>query len=569
MKKLTFSIERAELIEQVSNSQLSKVRMWIAREGENSHGLPISKKAISLSKLSLVGKPILCKYNKYTDSFEGHEVDETPVGCFIKESEIYEEEIDGQTWIIADGYIWSKYFPEVMRVFEKDENNSSKISMEIEIIEAGDNEYGSDGINLFSYMGVTLIGVEPAIKEAQATVLRFSEMVKETEDMLFSDKITIDNSKESATNGKWSNPGKKLYDPIMKADNKTVLINEAYGVIQDGWETSPSTKLGYPHHIVRNGKLILHISGTQAAFARGRAQNLTGKPMQHIINHLKNDLKLDSENYAIFGLTFEEFNKYFKETKKEGEKVKNTEKKVDENFTSDANTEAVAQSELNDKQAEVNKELADENKKKKDVENEANKEKMSDESETETEEMAKKAEEGSAKEEAKETAEEEGKEKAEEEAKDKEEMSADESANKEEMSDESKMCNYEEMYAEMCNKFAELEAKFNVYMQENEELKKFKADIEENEKMSKIEYTIQEAIGYGMPKEETEKFRVKAEEFSLENIHIWENEVKAETLPFTGKQSKKEGFTRIGLPFSTTPQTESEDMWDRYKKYAK
>jgi hypothetical protein len=124
-------------------------------------------------------------------------------------------------------------------------------------------------------------------------------------------------------------------------------------------------------------------------------------------------------------------------------------------------------------------------------------------------------------------------------------------------------------YEEMCNKYSELEAKFNVYMAENEELKKFKADIEENEKMAQIEYTATEALGYGMPKEKVEEFKEKAKEFSLENIHIWKNEVKAETLPFTGKQSKKEGFTRIGLPFNTTPQTESEDMWDRYKKYAK
>ena len=65
-------------------------------------------------------------------------------------------------------------------------------------------------------------------------------------------------------------------------------------------------------------------------------------------------------------------------------------------------------------------------------------------------------------------------------------------------------------------------------------------------------------------KEKTEEFRVKAEKFSLENIHILTNEIKAEILPYIGKQSKKEGFTRIGLPFTNNADNKkSGSIWDR------
>jgi FtsZ-binding cell division protein ZapB len=197
---MKFEIDKMELVEDISESQLTKVRMFIVSEGENKHNLPISWEAISASRSSLVGKPILCKYNQHTDSFEGHEIGEIPVGCFLNEDEIYENEIDGKRWLVADAYIWKAYFPHIVEVFRKNDGESS-VSMEIEVLRKNTSSDGVESIELFVFMGVTLIGVEPAIENAKAVVLKFSEFIEKTKEIvLYESKKSIDDKEENLIN---------------------------------------------------------------------------------------------------------------------------------------------------------------------------------------------------------------------------------------------------------------------------------------------------------------------------------------------------------------------------------
>ena len=109
--------------------------------------------------------------------------------------------------------------------------------------------------------------------------------------------IVIDNTKESATSGEWSNPGKSLYGPIMEEDNAKVLLNEAYLRVGENYEDSPSTALGYPHHVIRNGKLVIHKDGLQASWSRGSAEgNLNSKEINHIKKHYR-ELGLDMSSF--------------------------------------------------------------------------------------------------------------------------------------------------------------------------------------------------------------------------------------------------------------------------------
>jgi hypothetical protein len=182
-EKLNFEIDKLELVEEVSNSSLAKIRMFIVSEGNNHHNMPISWDCIELSKTSLIGKPVLCKYNEKTQQFEGHEFDEIPVGVFLKLEEIYEEKYLEKRWLVADAYIWKNYFPHIMDVFKK-QDGESNVSMEISVLESAENELGQTEIKLFAFQGVTLIGKSPAVENAHAQVLKFSEMVKETEKIL-------------------------------------------------------------------------------------------------------------------------------------------------------------------------------------------------------------------------------------------------------------------------------------------------------------------------------------------------------------------------------------------------
>ena len=109
-------------------------------------------------------------------------------------------------------------------------------------------------------------------------------------------KMSIDNTKESAVHSKeWSNPGKKLYEPLFEASNVNSLIYEAYLIAEDGFQDAPSEKLKYPHHVVRDGVLILDVAGVQAALSRAKQEDIfEGQVYDHLKRHYK-ELELNMD----------------------------------------------------------------------------------------------------------------------------------------------------------------------------------------------------------------------------------------------------------------------------------
>jgi len=100
--------------------------------------------------------------------------------------------------------------------------------------------------------------------------------------------ITINNSKDSAIDGKWSDPGSKLYKPLLEEKNSSTLLHEAYLIVDSNYKNSPSTSLHYPHHKIIDNELVLHISGVQAALSRLMANdpnNVDAK--KHLLRHYK------------------------------------------------------------------------------------------------------------------------------------------------------------------------------------------------------------------------------------------------------------------------------------------
>ena len=102
--------------------------------------------------------------------------------------------------------------------------------------------------------------------------------------------MKIENSKEDSVNGKWSDPGAALYDKLMKEDNWKSLINEAYLIHSDvDRDTSFSAaECKYPHHVIHDGKLVLHRRGIQAAYARAKQMKVFhGDLKKHIEKHYR------------------------------------------------------------------------------------------------------------------------------------------------------------------------------------------------------------------------------------------------------------------------------------------
>jgi len=476
---------------EVSNSELMKVRLWIVSEGDNQHQKPIPWQAIEKARPTLVGKPIVAKYDRYNKDLMSHELDEVAVGVVLSDSDIfYATDEDGKRWLCADGIIWCRYAKDVAFVLDRDQIKN--LSMEIIVLETGED----NSIELFSFSGITLIGTTPAIPNARVEVLSFSAVVEEVKKLMNFDS---------------NSPQYKIPDIVKQNAEKGIAL-----------------KAKNP-----KGATVVNIS-----IANQLINNeFASLDLLHNIVKFSEKSKTETAQYLMGGFESLEWAENitspqieeFKEVQKEDDKVPTEEiekcaEMPTEEMSSDQNTEAVAQAENADDQAEADKETVEEE--------------MAEVivievviPETESEEVTE--------------------------------------------DDVVVADDYQAMFAEMATKCSALEAQMSemttkmstsdeqmaVYMAENEQLKKFKADVEEKQMMSVIEYTFSEVIE-SMPKDKMEELREDAKNFSTENINIWVNKVKAEAFSFSKGQLNNDGITRIGLPFVNTKK-ESNSLWDK------
>lgn len=409
------------------------------------------------------------------------------------------------------------------------------VSVEITITEGKEID-GKIDVNSFIFEGVTILGdfVTPAVKDANI-LLEFSKDKKKYIEFMEKDKfIKIDNSKDSSVSGNWNNPRRKLFVPIEKAKNSVSLLKEAYLINEGDYSHPEISKLKYPHHVIRNGKLVVHQNGLQAAFKRAKQQGIfNGKVKNHILKHYK-ELGLSQENFATFGIEEKDFNLYFsnllsKESVGEIDMQENELKDIygfeDENAVKCEDTKC----------ADV--ECAEEEMKCTDDVKCTEEVKCEDETD---------------------------------EVEDKEEdIEKDKNPDKDVEKDEEKDMSFEDMKKEM-QKMSEtiktLQSENTAYMariqemSDYEELKKFKADTLEKEKreeeMTKMNSVMSEIESKGMSMSEEDKKELMSKFSDFESIDAWSNYVKAKMF------DKYENFGCVGfaLPFT---EKKSESVWDR------
>lgn len=344
MKKLKFALDNITEIseelnskyEKMKKSRFAEVKMRLFGDGENAHTEPVDLETIKASADSAYDIPLIAELNPYrmNNDFGGHGIltgKEFSFG-FIKESKDnpieFETDENGKTFLTLRGLIWKKYFSNIIDILT---NRDNKVEVSVELEELSDDvsENGKPILHRFVLNAVTFLGeiTTSACKGAVAE-LCFSEEVnaeflKDKNNYMkhFDTAIKIDNSKEKAVDGKWSNPRQKLLNPILKASNKIALLNEAYLFYDKTDEDITLSDVSYPHHIIKNGELLLHIRGVQSAFSRLAQQGkVTGEAKKHLLRHYKT-LGLNTENFEEFGLTKEQFDLYFSEDLRKEEEV--------------------------------------------------------------------------------------------------------------------------------------------------------------------------------------------------------------------------------------------------------
>jgi len=564
---LSFAVNKYN-IQDISDNQLSKIEMWVAKSGDNKHNLPITEDAIRQSADTLVGKPILYKYNKYTKDFMGHEVDEIPCGVVLSKDDIrFEYDENEELWLVATAYIWKYYCPEVMEVLEK-HDGEKPISMEIQIVESQQKDDKTEILS-FVFLGVTLIGDSPAIPNAKATVLKFSEMVEEVKKILFAvpkedmgknDPIKIDLSKKSADmTTHWGSVDKiQLRDSILKAKNYKTLVNKCYLVVEDGWEDSPSSKLKYPVCRIKDNTLVLCKSGCEVALsflerntnadyyksAKAKLKKyykILGLDTSNFSCKDGEDMKFNKEEFAqTFGITANEmwnilqsacYDVKYKNGDMECSKYWMRDYDEDYIYAMDEElnkTVAIPYS-IEDGVAKLNLEgvkrakmtyviIDDDVDEKDDLMDFVNKKITEKEQEFATE--------------------------------------------KEQLNSE--ITTYKEKIAELeeiSEKFSTLEKDFEALKEENTKLLEFKTNVEEQERKSKIEFAIN-SVADDLTQEQIDEWREKAKEFS--NPDDFSNAIKAFAYSVAKSNNKGDvGSIRVPINTDIVDDNKNKSLWNR------
>lgn len=578
---LNFSVDKV-IMDKQNDYRFSGATIYAFADGENANTLPIDTDVLVRCSKTVYDIPIVCKYSEQWGDFLSHEEDEVPIGFVKESSDTYDNPIqftknpDGRTFLTIKGLIWKRYSGKALDVLMRGDKKKS-VSIEMQVTDGEETKNGLL-VKEFVLEAITVLGdfIEPAVKDAKI-MMEFSKDKKDYLKMVsnkFAAKktIKIDNDKDSAVSGSWSNPRRKLFDPINNASNRSALLKEAY-LVNEGDKDNPEiSKLKYPHHVIRDGKLVLHVDGVQAAFQRAKQQGIfEGDVKSHLERHYR-ELGLSMENFSCGTVSVSESS--------DNEMVGETEMALDEQKMSSQECVDCAEEKVECAEAETKVECANgECECKESVE-------CADEEKVECSECIDGVycEDASAKvnctqetceadvqcsDDEHNEDEHEDKHEDPEDDEDKDEHDEDEDEDDDDEEDFSKMSDEKKLacYNALLEKCENLQSANKAYMEklatmlDYEDLKKFKADTEEKqrreEEMAKMEKVMAEIenCGFSMSDEDKKELMAKCHEF--ESMDAWSNYVKAQAFDKAAFNEKPLGFA---LPFA---QTKSESIWDR------
>lgn len=531
MNHIKFSDLKIDVDNSLNKQELMRLKVWVCRAGQNSHGFPIMESALDTAIKTLVGKPVVAKYNKYIRDLEGHEVDEVPVGVFLSEDDIFfENDEQGVRWICAYATIWTRYAKDVAFVMDRDKVKD--VSMEM-LADMNENNEIVD----FYFTGVTLIGVPPAIPKARAELMEFSALSNKVMEIYFASKeitnfptkgenkkISLSNSNFKQFDHSYAMKLKEDYPEIWKKGGN-IRGNEAF----EYWHKAKNgdNSDGVQDWIKeREAWMARHegdfrIAGVIAVVKWGGVVKKGESYMKDLINEEKKKLDKKKNFSSKEGLNKTNNKDSDIDTENFGEEVKGLEdnkefqeKEVDMSANENVDPSAMADTLVDE--AEANKEKSEE------YIEETN---MSEDSEVKGIGMA-------------------------------EETKPEESEEKEDDDDK------EEDTEDFAIKYAKLQEEHTVMMTELEELRKFKMEYDEMQKKMAIEETMS-YVSDVMPEEKMAEMREKGMGCKYSELNAWSNEVKAMALDFA-KPQKKESFIKIGLNYTVdnTKQTYG-NVWDK------
>lgn len=153
----------------------------------------------SIRGIPLLGHLFL---NKETGKYElgGHDIDfdlidteegldveikhlERPFGFIRQDAPVEQEVIDGKRYIVSYGVIWKDYADQLLNIIDENDGNID-VSMEISVDDFHFDDSGVMVISNFTFNGITLLGVEPAMEGAKIRTYSMSDIKSELQEMM-------------------------------------------------------------------------------------------------------------------------------------------------------------------------------------------------------------------------------------------------------------------------------------------------------------------------------------------------------------------------------------------------
>lgn len=248
---LTYSSSLTNLCE--VNSSFDSGILRIAYAGKNRNNSSIDKATFERCLKTIYNCPIVCSYDRETDSLGGHDMEvvrdgegmlkiintTTPVGCIPESAKTFWEEVveeDGTTheYLCVEALLWKR-----QEAYQKIKNDGCSFqSMEINVKD-GKSIDGIYHIYDFEFTAFALIGVEPCFESASLEFSKqnfkqeLNEMMNELKES-FTNKVTTSQKEDD---------NKSLQNHSVKeGGNKTLeekldLIAK-YGLIKDDLDFS-------------------------------------------------------------------------------------------------------------------------------------------------------------------------------------------------------------------------------------------------------------------------------------------------------------------------------------------
>lgn len=525
---INFNSKFSEL--EVINPLITKYRINICQADIPANKYVFSKEVIENMATTICGAGVYSYYFAKYDQLGGHTDDiikiphgyaRTPETVAYGFSDPYKMpywmEIDGENWYCADVYIWTALNPEIEDIL-----NNSVVwqSMQVAVDEEQEGQYKivKDAV----FLGFCLLqGIDPAYTGSTITKFSLDDFGSKIDTL----NLQLNQLKQEYEQFSIQNQNQNQLDLQVENDLESVQLSNN----EDNSDTKEINTLN-----INNNNNQEKEEGEEVIKAAIEKFSLTARQIDEILSNALSEYKYGEYNYRkywvrtyddelVYVCDYEDDRTYsFKYTIVDNVATIDMESKdevIDGGFisvnkkeiiieeiskeqvtaSSNDNVDNIAMQELNDKSAEDNKELADEN------------------------------------------------------------LENPEEVNASDDKDTVIMSLKQEM-SELQEKFSKMESDMNVCMAENTQLKEFKASIDKQNKDFSIESTLKEVVNI-LPSEEIDVCRLSAEKFSLDNIDIWKNEVKAKAFNFSKSIPEKKPFIQVAFPTSDKPKS-GTGLWD-------